>query len=81
VVLRADEVRAAVEIARDHHLTIVSDETYESLIYEGTHLSPSSVAGGDVPVVTIGSFSKLYAMTGWRAGFAVAPPELRPHSR
>lgn len=76
-VLRREEVRAAVEIARDHHLTIVSDETYESLIYEGTHVSPASLAGGGVPVVTIGSFSKLYAMTGWRAGFVAAPPEIR----
>jgi aspartate aminotransferase len=76
-VLRADEVRAAVEIARDAHLTIVSDETYEALIYEGEHVSPARVAGPDVPVVTVGSFSKLYAMTGWRAGFVVAPPEVR----
>lgn len=76
-VLRIEEVRAAVEIARDHHLTIVSDETYESLIYEGAHISPASVAGADVPIVTIGSFSKLYAMTGWRAGYAVAPREIR----
>ena len=76
-VLRREEVRAAIEIARDHHLTIVSDETYESLIYEGTHVSPASLAGEGVPVVTIGSFSKLYAMTGWRAGFAAAPPEIR----
>jgi aspartate aminotransferase len=72
-VLRREEVRAALEVARDHHLTIVSDETYESLIYEGSHVSPASLADGDVPVVTIGSFSKLYAMTGWRVGFAVAP--------
>jgi aspartate aminotransferase len=76
-ILRPAEVRAAVELARDHHLTIVSDETYESLIYEGEHVSPARVAAGEVPVVTIGSFSKIYAMTGWRAGFAVAPPELR----
>jgi aspartate aminotransferase len=76
-VLRREEVRAAVEIARDHHLTLVSDETYESLIYEETHVSPGSVAGGDVSVVTIGSFSKLYAMTGWRAGYVAAPPEIR----
>ncbi|MGA8542544.1 MAG: aminotransferase class I/II-fold pyridoxal phosphate-dependent enzyme [Thermoplasmata archaeon] len=76
-VLRESEVRAAVALARDAHLTIVSDETYEALIYEGTHVSPASVAGADVPVVTVGSFSKLYAMTGWRAGFAVAPPEIR----
>ena len=76
-VLRRDEVRAAVEIARDAHLTIISDETYESLIYDGEHVSPGAVAGPDVPVVTVGSFSKLYAMTGWRTGYAVAPPEIR----
>ena len=76
-ILRSDEVRRAIEIARDHHLTIVSDETYESLVYEGRHVSPASVAPPDVPVVTVGSFSKLYAMTGWRAGYAVAPPTLR----
>jgi aspartate aminotransferase len=72
-VLRAEEVRAVLDIARDHHLTVVSDETYESLVYEGRHVSPASLAGADVPVVTIGSFSKIYAMTGWRVGYAVAP--------
>jgi len=77
-VMRREEVRAALAIARDHHLTVVSDETYESLIYEGTHVAPASIAEfADVPVVTIGSFSKVYAMTGWRAGFAVAPPDVR----
>ncbi|MGA9840321.1 MAG: pyridoxal phosphate-dependent aminotransferase [Thermoplasmata archaeon] len=76
-VLRGGELRAALEIARDHGLTVVSDETYESLLYEGTHVSPASVAPPDLPIVTVGSFSKLYAMTGWRAGFAVAPPEIR----
>lgn len=76
-VLRPAEVTAALEIAQHHRLTVVSDESYESLIYDGRHLSPASRAGPDVPVVTIGSFSKLYAMTGWRAGFAVAPPTIR----
>ena len=75
--LRKDEVKVAVEIAKDHRLTIVSDETYESLVYEGAHVAPASVAAGQVPVVTIGSFSKVYSMTGWRAGYAVAPPEVR----
>jgi aspartate aminotransferase len=72
-VLRRDELRAVVEIARDRKLTIVSDETYSSLLYEGNHVAPASLAPDDVPVVTIGSFSKTYAMTGWRAGFTVAP--------
>lgn len=76
-ILRRAEVRAAVEIARQKGLTIVSDETYESLIYEGTHVSPASVADAEVPVITIGSFSKLYAMTGWRAGYVAAPPAIR----
>ncbi len=76
-VLRRSEVKAAVEIAREHGLTIVSDETYEGLIYEGTHVAPAAVADGSVPVVTIGSFSKSFSMTGWRAGYAIAPPEVR----
>ena len=76
-VLRPEEVRAVVDIARDSHLTIVSDETYESLVYDGRHVSPAHLAPPDVPVVTIGSFSKLYAMTGWRAGYVAAPPAIR----
>jgi aspartate/methionine/tyrosine aminotransferase len=76
-VLSLDEVRSVVELAREHHLTVISDETYESLIYEGAHVSAASVADPEVPVVTVGSFSKTYAMTGWRAGFAVAPPSIK----
>ncbi|HYB77304.1 MAG TPA: aminotransferase class I/II-fold pyridoxal phosphate-dependent enzyme, partial [Thermoplasmata archaeon] len=76
-VLRRDEVRTALEIARDHRLTVLSDETYASLVYEGSHIAPASLADPDVPVVTIGSFSKTYSMTGWRAGFASAPPAIR----
>jgi aspartate aminotransferase len=76
-VLRRAEVEAALTIARDHGLTILSDETYESLIYEGHHVAPAALARGEVPVVTLGSFSKAFAMTGWRCGYAVAPPTER----
>ncbi len=76
-VLSRDEVRSVTDLAREHHLTVISDETYESLIYEGTHVSPAALADPEVPVVTVGSFSKTYAMTGWRAGYAVAPPAIR----
>jgi aspartate aminotransferase len=76
-VLRREEVKAALEIARDHRLTVLSDETYESLVYEGSHVAPASVGAAEVSVVTIGSFSKLYSMTGWRVGYAVAPVEVR----
>jgi aspartate/methionine/tyrosine aminotransferase len=75
--LTEEEVHAAVDLAHDRGLTLISDETYESLIYEGTHVAPGSLAPRDSPIVTIGSFSKAYSMTGWRAGYAVAPPEIR----
>ena len=76
-VLRKSDVRDAVDIAAKKGLTIVSDETYESLVYDGTHVSPASLGDPEVPIVTIGSFSKLYAMTGWRAGYLAAPPPIR----
>ena len=72
-VLRREEAEAALEVARRHHLTVVSDETYASLLYDGSFASPAALAPDHVPVVTIGSFSKEYAMTGWRIGFANAP--------
>ena len=75
--LSRDEVRAALKIARDHDLTVLSDETYESLVYEGPHVAPASLPEGADRVVTIGSFSKMFAMTGWRCGYAVAPPRVR----
>jgi aspartate aminotransferase len=75
--LSRDEARAALKIARDHDLTVLSDETYESLVYEGPHVAPASLPEGADRVVTIGSFSKMFAMTGWRCGYAVAPSGLR----
>jgi aspartate aminotransferase len=74
--VRRAEARAVFEIAKDHDLTVVSDETYESILFEGTHLALATAAPPEVPVVTIGSFSKTYSMTGWRAGYTVAPPEI-----
>ncbi len=75
-VLRKDELRAAAEIAAHHHLTVLSDEAYAELVYDGNHVAFGSVAPPELPVVTVGSFSKTFAMSGWRAGFALAPPEL-----
>ena len=72
-----DEVAAVVAIAQKHRLTLVSDETYESLVYEGSHVAAHAVRGSLDGVVTIGSFSKVFAMTGWRVGYAVAAPPIR----
>lgn len=76
-VLTSEEVHGAVRFAEDHSLVLLSDETYAPLIYEGSHIAPASVARRGASVVTIGSFSKAYSMTGWRVGYAVAPPEIR----
>lgn len=64
-------VERLVELARRHDLWLLSDECYDEFVYEGEHVSPAALA--PERVVTIGTFSKAYAMTGWRIGWAVAP--------
>ncbi len=71
------DLQATIEIARKHQLILASDETYESLVYDGTHFASAALAYGAERVVTLGSFSKTFAMTGWRAGYAIAPPSIR----
>lgn len=61
------------DIARDYNLYIFSDEAYEKLTYEKDHVSIGSLNGMDKYVVTFQSFSKSYAMCGYRVGYAVGP--------
>jgi aspartate/methionine/tyrosine aminotransferase len=65
----AEEV-AAFAIERD--LIVIADEAYEDLVYEGEHVSIASLPGMAERTITAFTFSKTYAMTGWRAGYAVA---------
>jgi aspartate/methionine/tyrosine aminotransferase len=65
----AEEV-AAFAIERD--LVVIADEAYEDLVYDGTHVSIASLPGMAERTITCYTFSKTYAMTGWRAGYAVA---------
>jgi aspartate aminotransferase len=67
------------ELAAQHDLLVISDEVYGQLVYEdGVARAPSIAAIPDIAAQTviIDSFSKTYAMTGWRLGFAVLPPTL-----
>jgi aspartate aminotransferase len=66
-----------VELAERHDLYVLSDECYERILFEGEHVSPASLGGTD-RFFTIGSFSKTYAMTGWRVGYVVAPVPVAP---
>jgi aspartate aminotransferase len=60
--------------AQKHDLWILSDECYDELLYSGEHLSPATL--DPERVVTVGTCSKSYAMTGWRAGWVVAPHKI-----
>ncbi|MCP4624665.1 MAG: aminotransferase class I/II-fold pyridoxal phosphate-dependent enzyme [bacterium] len=64
-------VKELVEIARSHDLYILSDEAYEHIVFDGNHFSPARY-DTDGRVVSIFSFSKSYAMTGWRVGYVVS---------
>ena len=65
----AEEV-AAFAIERD--LIVIADEAYEDLVYDGEHFSIAVLPGMAERTITCFTFSKTYAMTGWRAGYAVA---------
>jgi aminotransferase len=68
-----------VEIARiaeEHDLVIISDELYDQLVYGVQHVCFPSLPGMRQRTILLGGFSKNYAMTGWRAGFACGPEEI-----
>lgn len=66
---QAEEVAA---FAIKHDLLVIADEAYEDLVYEGEHFSIASLPGMAKRTITTYTFSKSYAMTGWRVGYAVA---------
>jgi len=65
----AEEVAA---FAKKHNLIVIADEAYEDLVYEGEHVSIASLPGMFDRTISTFTFSKSYAMTGWRIGYAVA---------
>ncbi len=72
-----DEVqRGLAELAVKHDLWVLSDEIYARIIYGGEYLSMLRYAGMKQRTLIIDGFSKSFAMTGWRLGYTVAPPEV-----
>jgi aminotransferase len=63
-------------IAEKHDLVVISDEIYDQLVYGIPHVCFASLPGMKERTIMLSGFSKDYAMTGWRVGFAAAPPEL-----
>ncbi|MEM2080206.1 MAG: pyridoxal phosphate-dependent aminotransferase [Nitrososphaerota archaeon] len=73
--LTRDQVKGICELAEDHDLWIISDEIYRGIQFDDfEHFSPMTFT--PERVILIDGFSKRYAMTGWRLGYAVAPPEV-----
>lgn len=75
--LTRKDVEAFAGLAVGEDLLVISDEIYQKIIYDQEeHCSIASLNGMKERTVTIGGFSKTYAMTGWRIGYAVAPSEI-----
>lgn len=75
-VLDPSTVKAVADFCAEHDLWLISDEAYEHHIYAGEFLSPFDLAEHAGRTAVIASLSKSHAMTGWRCGWAVGPPEL-----
>ena len=76
-VLDIERLRAVADIAVRHDLLVVSDEIYDRLVYGGhQHVPISTLPGMRERTIMLGGFSKAYAMTGWRVGYACAPRDL-----
>jgi len=75
VMLRSEMAKVA-EVARKHDVIVVSDEIYERLVYGVEHTCFASLPGMKENTILLGGFSKAYAMTGWRVGYAAATAEI-----
>ena len=75
-VMNDASLRLIADAAIDNDCFVLSDEIYEKLIYEKTHVSIGSFDGMADRTITVNGFSKAYAMTGWRIGYASAPEPL-----
>ncbi len=74
-VMKKQDVKALADIAEDYNLYILSDEPYEHFLYEGAKHYPMVKYAPDNTILA-NSFSKTFAMTGWRLGFTIAPDQI-----
>ena len=72
-IMDREDLQAIAEIVLEKDLFVISDEIYSELTYSGTHVTIASLPEMRDRTVLINGFSKSYAMTGWRLGYAAAP--------
>ena len=81
-VMTRENLQALADLAERHDLLVISDEIYDRLVYAGhQHVCFASLPRMRERTVTLGGFSKDYAMTGWRIGYAAAPARLLAEMR
>ncbi len=72
-IMEKEDLHAIAEVVKKHDLFVISDEIYSELTYGKSHVSIASIEGMAERTVVINGFSKAYAMTGWRLGYAAGP--------
>ena len=72
-IMEKEDLEEIAEVIREKDIFVISDEIYSELTYKGKHVSIASLPGMQERTVLINGFSKSYAMTGWRLGYALAP--------
>jgi aminotransferase len=75
-VLDIERMAEVATVAETYDLLVISDEIYDRLVYGFSHTTFSSLPGMRDRTIVVGGFSKDYAMTGWRLGFALAPADI-----
>ena len=65
------------DLCEDYGVVAITDEIYEQIIYDGArHIPVATIPGMEDRTITISALSKTYSVTGWRVGWAIAPPDL-----
>ena len=75
-VMPLESLKEVAAIAMEHDLVVITDEIYSELLYEGEHVSIASLPGMRDRTLFLHGFSKAFAMTGWRVGYACGPREI-----
>lgn len=75
-IMERDDLEKIAEVIKKHDIYVMSDEIYSELTYKGEHVSIASIEGMQERTILINGFSKAYAMTGWRLGYACGPESI-----
>lgn len=79
VVYTRKTLQSIAQVCIDHDLWLISDEVYDTQVWQGTHLSPRALPGMADRTLVVGSMSKSHAMTGSRCGWIIGPPDAVEH--